>query len=716
MEIEEDMSPAAHDNAAPSGTPQPIDEDTQKHVMALLEKVREDELHHKKAFERMRRNMRIAARGADKDWPANNYTANIIGRHIKRKTAALYAKNPRIVARRRDTLDFAVWDENPQTLMMAQQAVAMAGPPPAPMIDPMTGMPAPVMDPTAEQRAVLDDFTQGMRRREQVRKLGKTLEILYAHSMMAQQPIDFKAALKNVVRRACVNSVGYVKPGFERITEPPQAVQDQMNDIRERMDHIQLLVKRAGDGDKDLTVELRELELTLQGLQQAEHVVVREGLVFDYPLSTNVIPDKLTRELAGFVGARHLTLRYYYTKDEVEARFKVDLGDQYKEYTIAYGDKRAWPSAAYVIEEDDYPYTKPENRTGKMVCVYEHYDRVTGLVYLLADGYRGYLAPPAPPNVFVEGFWPVHALTFNQVESEDELFPPSDVELLEHAQREYNRARQGVREHRDAARPRWVFANGAFPSEEDPMRMQRLRPFEALGINVGPGFKLSDVLQAVPISSPDPNLYDTGYLFGDIQLIGGTQEALLGGVAKATATESTIAASATKDTDSADIDELDSFLTRIAKDCGVILLKEMTPEQVMKIAGAGAVWPGVNMDAAAPEDVIGDVYLEVEAGSTGKPNAAVEIDNFQKLAPFLLQIPGINPEFLAREALRRMDDRLDLTEAVVPALPSIVMMNQQAQPGFADGDPNAQGPEGGNNVETPSEPPGSEAAFGSNQV
>jgi hypothetical protein len=77
----------------------------------------------------------------------------------------------------------------------------------------------------------------------------------------------------------------------------------------------------------------------------------------------------------------------------------------------------------------------------------------------VADGHKEFLRPAAP-DVFVEKFWPVFALTFNAVESEDQLFPKSDVELLADQQMEHNRSRQGMREHRQAARPRWATSKG----------------------------------------------------------------------------------------------------------------------------------------------------------------------------------------------------------------------------------------------------------------
>jgi hypothetical protein len=186
-------------------------------------------------------------------------------------------------------------------------------------------------------------------------------------------------------------------------------------------------------------------------------------------------------------------------------------------------------------------------------------------------------------------------------------------------------------------------------------------------------------------------------------------------VAKATATESAIAAGASKTTDDASIDDLDAFLTVIARAAGQILMKEMSAEKVREIVGPGAVWPEMSL-----AEIAGEVYLEVEAGSSGKPNQAVEIDNWQKMAPFVLQTPGINPTWIAKETIRRLDDKADMVEAIAAGIPSIVMQNQAQQPGPADpaADPAAQGPQGAQNGPAP--PPeqmrGSEPAFGSNQA
>lgn len=691
----------------------------------ILRTIKADKQFHENAFKRMREDMFMATHGRDDGWHESLYTANIAGRHVKQRVAALYAKNPKVVARRRETLDFALWDENPDsltlafqtvqqaTMMMAAQVDPMTGQPP---VDPMTGMAAePQMPPGfMEAQELLQDFQQGMKRRRDTTKIGRTLEVLFANAMREQKPVDFKTGMKTVVRRACTTGVGYVEIGIQREYGPRPSITEQLADARQRLEHLRRLVEDAADGDIEATAaEMAELEASVASLQAEEEIVLREGLVFDYPQATKVIPDRMCRELVGFVGARHITVEYLFTPEEVREMFpEVDFKNGY----ISYGaDSKKTEGEVVKFAADDTALPGEDKQPADgLVCVYKHYDKPSGLVYYVADGYKDFLRPPAAPDVFVEDFWPVYALTFNAVENEKELFPPSDVRLLKHMQEEYNRSRQGMREHRQAARPRWAYSKGSL-DETDIDKMVKAEPMTAIGLNKDPQSRLVDMLEAFPVPGVDPNLYGTEQYFTDVQFTVGSSEAQFGGVAQATATESTIAANATASASGAAVDDLDAFLSVVARASSQVLLKEISPEKAMEIAGPGALWPQLTL-----AEIAGEIYLDVEAGSSGKPNQAVEINNWQQMLPFLIQMPGINPMWLAKETIRRLDDRLDLTEAIAAGMPSIVMQNQAKQPGPADpmADPNAQGPEGANNAPAgPSEQQGgSDAAFGSNQV
>lgn len=688
----------------------------------IITNIKADKRHHAKAFTRMRRDMHMAVWGSDKEWGEERYRANIAGRHVKQKTAALYAKNPKAVARRRETLDFQIWDENPQSLLLAyqtiQMATMMAEQAQVPQVDPVSGMVVaaqPQLPPGFEQAyALIEDFQQGYQRRQMLDKIGKTLEILFSNALREQKPVDFKRGMKQTVRRACATCVGYVELGFQRELGPRPGMSEKLADARARLDHLKRLAEELASGEiDDAAAERAELELSVQSLQQEEEIILREGLIVDFPQSTKVIPDLRCKTLEGFVGARHLTIEYSYTVEEVKEMFGVDVGGAHTEYSLNNGTSNASPNNVF---DDDYEWAPPTQKKGGMVCVWKYYDKPSGLVYYVADGYPEFLRPPAPPDVFVEDFWPVYALTFNAVESEDELFPPSDVSLMRDMQKEHNRSRQGKREHRDAARPRWVFANGSFGDEDDTMRLRDLKPFEALGLNIDTQTEIGKILQPLPVPGVDPNLYDTNEVFTDTQLVVGAQEAQFGGVSKATATESAIAAGSANSSDGSAIDDLDAFLTVIARASGQILLKECTEDKVREIAGVGAVWPEMSLSEIASE-----LFLEVEAGSSGKPNQAIEISNWERLLPFIMQTPGFDPNWIAKETVRRLDDRLDFTEAFAAGMPSIVAQNGAAgmMPGQADpgADPNAQGSEGAQNAPAaPGGPGGSGPAFGSNQV
>lgn len=697
-------------------------------VKRIQKEIKADKLFHEKSFAQMRRDMFVARTGRIPEYPVEHYKANLTGRHVKAKTAALYAKNPKAVAKRRETLDFTLWDESPKSLMMAMQTVQMAQQllaAPA-GVDPATGQPipgaAPAVPPEIEQavasaNALLQDFTQGMERRNQIDKIGKTLEILFAQSMREQKPVDFKTSMKQAVRRTCTTGVGYIELGFQREYGPRPEMTEKLADARTRLDHLRVLAEKVEDTENPIQPddpEIAELKMSIEALQNEQEIVLREGLIADFPQSTKVIPDRLCKQLVGFIGSRRLTLEYTYTADQVKEVFKVDLKKNYTGYSPnAKGEADNSPN---VVPDDGDGETeiKPAGKGEGLVCVWKHYDKTSGLVYFVVDGYDRFLRPPAAPDVFVEDFWPVYALTFNAVEDEDTLFPPSDVYLMLDQQMEYNRSRQGMREHRKAARPRWAFVNGAL-EEQDVKNLVLAEPFSVTGLNMDPSMKIGDILQVIPVPGVDPNLYETGQLFTDIQMVVGSSEAQFGGTAQATATESAIAANSSASSDSASVDDLDAFLTVVARAAGQILLREMSEEKVKEIVGVGAVWPQMTLAQIASE-----IFLEVEAGSSGKPNQAIEVQNFKELAPLLMQIPEIDSTWMAKEAIRRLDDRIDLTQAIASGAPSIMAQNrmQQIAPADPNADPTAQGGEGANNgpAGPPVQQPGSEPAFGSNQV
>jgi hypothetical protein len=179
------------------------------------------EYWNKKAFKRMRDDMNIAS---GRQWPLDptqmagkdqladevgeRYVANIIHRHIQQRTATIYGKDPKLVARRKERILNTVWDGSMTSLAQAMQAAQ-------PAVDPVTGMMRPG-DPTAMM--VVMDAIQTFETNKQMDKIARTLELLAAHQI-AEQTIPFKTQMKSTVRRALTTGVAFVKLGYQRVMD-----------------------------------------------------------------------------------------------------------------------------------------------------------------------------------------------------------------------------------------------------------------------------------------------------------------------------------------------------------------------------------------------------------------------------------------------------------------------------------------------------------------
>ncbi|GKT31950.1 Archaeophage PsiM2, terminase large subunit like protein [Aduncisulcus paluster] len=630
-----------------------------------------------KAFKRMRNDMAFAA---GRQWPAHavdqfvdeaeeRYVANITLRHIQARTAAIYGKNPKVVARRKKRLLSTVWDGNAATL---QGAMAM--------------LQANPMDVQAQM--VLRDAAMTMQEDAKLSKIGQTLELLFEHEI-AEQPVPFKVQMKSTVRRGLTTAVGYVKLGYQRVMQRRPDVDGQMHDIGARLATLERLSADLADGEIDQHAkEAEQLRQILESLSQEPEVVVREGLTFHYPDSTSIIPDTNCRQLRGFVGCSFVAEEYFLTSDRIKEIYKVDV--------------KSGGASSY-LERSDGEFergnatdnaTKPEH-----FCVWEVYNKDDGLVYTICDGYKDFLLDPAQPDVWLKRFWPWFAFVVNEVYDDKSVFPPSDVTLMRDMQMELNRDRQGLREHRRANRPKTYTRAGAL-EKSDKTKIETCQANEVIELQgLQPGEDIRTLLQTHAGVNIDPALYDPGPAFEDYLRVLGQHEASLGGASSgATATEVSVAEGARATTAAAVVDDLDEFLTELAGAAGQILFDEVPVERVKEIVGPGAVWPDLTRDQVADQ-----IYLDVEAASTGRPNKAQEIQNAQQVFPLLMQIPGVSPEWMARELLRRLDDKVDLTDAFAASAPSVMMMNraQQMAPPEAAGQGNAptdQGAQGANNA------------------
>jgi hypothetical protein len=117
---------------------------------------------------------------------------------------------------------------------------------------------------------------------------------------------------------------------------------------------------------------------------------------------------------------------------------------------------------------------------------------------------------------------------------------------------------------------------------------------------------------------------------------------------------------------SSNVDDLDGVLSRLARLGGELIMRNFSVNTVMEIVGPGCAFPQTQRTA-----FIKQLFLTIVASSSGKPNKAVDTANFERLAPILLNA-GANPIAVIEEAVKRLDDRLDVKKffpVAVPAMP-----------------------------------------------
>lgn len=640
---------------------------------------------HQPAFDRMKKDMDLAFHGFDPTlWDDSKYVVNLAQRHVQQRTAALYAKNPRSVAKPRQRLHATIWDGKQESIVMAMQAKEVAT---------QNGMPVPQIT-----EMVLAEYSQIQKQKIQTDKICKTLEILFHYFMQESQP-SFKSQMKALVRRMLTTSVGFVKLGFQReMTRRPE-ISARMNDVQVQLDHLERLAGELEEGElSESSADYDELMTAMKELAKEADVVVREGLMFDFPDSNAIIIDPRCKQLRGFIGARWIAHEMFFSSDEIMEIYGKDVSGNYTPYSV---QNKSHDTSRRTMSTEG----SKDNGEDGMVCVYEIYDKPSGLMMTVAEGFKDFLLAPTVPDLRLETFWPIYSLVCNEVEHDKEIYPPSDVHLIRSMVMEYNRAREGLREHRRANRPAYLTPAGLLEEEEKEKLVTR--PAHAVISIQGmqPGQKSDELVTPLKTVGIDPNLYEVSSVVTDVQLAVGAQEAQLGGTSGATATENSIAESARMSALGAQVDELDSFMSEIARASGQVLLAQMSAEQVKIIAGRGAVWPELTA-----HEIAGEVLLEIEAGSTGKPNMAAELRNIERVLPYIIQIPGIDPKWLAKEVLKRMDDKLDLDEALSENAESIVAMNGMKDANAAAG--MQQGVQGSMNAPQQGSPAGGSTGSG----
>lgn len=639
-----------------------------------------------KDFKQMKKNMQLAYAGADKAWiDSGKFVVPIVNRHINQAVSTLYAKNPTVAANIKKKMDFVVWDGEPESLKAAMASVQEAMMPQ--VLQDGTMLPSSPPDPQAV--AILQEVQEVKARRLMLKRIGQTMEILLRH-YIDEQGVGFKKQVKQLVRRAKVCSVGYGWLAYQRLLEKRPDITTKIADISEQLARMDRLSADIQDGvvesDSGTVDELKSMLADLHSQQEA---IVREGPVFDFPRSFEIIIDKKCKQLNGLIGAGWIAREFHLEPSEIQELWKVDVRQGYKPYRCSgTGESEQWAATS-----------SKKNTEDNSARVWEVWCKSTGQTFILVEGYGDFITEPAAPAVKLERFWPLFTLVLNDIEHDTELYPRSDVQMLEHTAMEYNRSREMRRMHRKANAPFYVSVKGRL-SEDDRNRVSSRQPFDLVELNsLAPGEDVGAMIQVLKPAPMDSALYETNSEMEDIFRTVGSQEANLGGSSNATATEVSVGESSKATSDRSNADDLDEFLSELIRATGQMLLLTLDIETVKKIAGPGAVWPQISRS-----EIVEELDLDIKAGSSGRPNRAAELANMERAMPMLMQMNGVPMTPFAEKYVTLLE--MDPTEFIVEGMPSQVALNAMAakmgvgNPAAAGtgADPSMQGQQGSSNA------------------
>lgn len=636
-------------------TPPDVSNARRELVTDWIKKIQEAEGHWDKTFKAMRKDAAFASGTQWKTKNTDRYTANITLRHINQRVSSIYAKNPRVRAERKEKLWLTLWDGTPEAEVWANAEIERINNLPTVLEQEMEAA------NLQKYQAIAAEAKKVKAEKEKATRMAKTLELVAQYSL--DQPVPrFKTQAKQLVRRVLTCKVGFLKLGYQREMEPTPEVDAKINDVTDRLLHLEALATNlADDIITPESMEAEELKLNLAALQAQPSIVKQEGLVFSFPKAWSVIIDPNCSQLKGFVGADWIAEKYVFTPLQVQKIYNIDVSKQFTAHRMN-GNR-----------EDE----KKADRDVSYCAVYEVYDLVGQVCFTVISGYEDFAEEPGEPDVALEQFHPYFALSFNDTEDPETIYPPSDVELIRPMAMEYNRAREGLRTHRIANTPATITAAGVF-DEKTKNSLAIHEAHQIIETQLSKNDDINKLMVPKPTVPIQPELYGTEEIFLDTQRVVGAQTADFGGTAGASATEVSVADASRMSTLQSNVDDLDEFLTDVMRAAGQILFLEMSAEKVKEIAGAGAAWPEIDRQEAAKE-----LVLSVKAGSSGRPNKAARMAAIEKLGPLLMQIPGVKPKKIGEFMVAELDENIDIEDFFDTALPSMVAMNAQAQPNMA---------------------------------
>ena len=502
-----------------------------------------------------------------------------------------------------------------------------------------------------------------------------------------------KKAMRRVVRSVLSVGVGWVKVLMYSETKRNPQIEKQLGDARDNIAEIESIKKQLaeeGTATDEYDLKITELKNLQTGLQAQVEVLVKKGMCIDFCRAEDMQVSLDVADTEEYLSADWISNDMYVRKSDAAARFPLLDNEDLKGATVYYqrptGAGTTADQTSYGAETSpDGQFTKesggPIQKSGgkpiEFVKIIELWDHRDDLIKTIVDGVKKWAVAPYPPPQASNRFYPYFRLSF--YETDGARHPQSLSWRLHKLQDEYSGTRSAGVLTRRRSIPGTVFNRGQL-SQEDARKLENSEHLEMVGVDLtDPTMKLDQVITSKPIPRVDPALFDTQPCQRDMEVMSGVQEAQQQSVtSRKTATEAEIQQSGFQSRTGTDRDNEEVLLTELAQYTAELAIQTVTVDDAKRYAGPMAFWPfGMNV-----QDVLTMLDVEIQAGTTGKPQARADKETWATLLPMVQQmIEKIQAQDLSnpaaakanrsllRETLRRLDDRLNIDAIIPPAPP-----------------------------------------------
>lgn len=662
----------------------------------------------KSARKRYARDRSYADGSAQKKYAS---TANLIGSFIDVLVSFLYAKNPDVGARPAQKV-VATPPAAPMPPPMPALGAAMAPPLPAapglpPAVPPLPGAlpavagaapPMPGMPPMpglaappAEQSQSHNDSTA----------LAETLQIVISRLWKDGR---LKKAGKKMVRSALSVGPGWFKALMYSESKKDPQVEKSIADLKARLEHIEAMktkLAEATDPTCDYATEQAQIEQSMQGAEGSLMKIIRQGMTIDFMRAEDVQVSLDVAFTEDYLDADWNSNDLYIPKSSLRERF-TRLTDEDEKKAATYHAKKAPENDGTAPDpmadaSAEGQFTKSasgsmvgaDGKSVDFVKIVEKWDKRDGLIKTMVEGCERWAVEPYPPPQAASRFYPYFRLSFFEVDGS--RHPQSLSDRLFQLQDEYSGARSSGKLTRQRSIPGNIF-NAAQVSAKDMDKVTNSVHMENIPVTLtDPNMPLANAIIPKPVPKVDPAVFDTTAVRNDMEIISGVQEAQQGSVqVEKTAREASIEQSGFNARTNANRDCLEDVLTELAQYTAETSIQEITPEFAARIAGPAAFWPK-GMDV---QDLLTLVEVDIQGGTTGKPNAEAERSSWATILPMLQKLmgvirqveltdPGLAEAYknLLKETIRRLDDRLDIDLFIPTGPPPMPMLPGPGMPG-----------------------------------